>query len=375
MTHGHVGDAGGSQHQPTGRVPRRPVFVVGASRSGTALLRSALNRHPHVFLTGETHYFDDLRTRLAGRGQPPLSAEEHTTCQDYFLALGHRPYGHAGDPERSGLDRARLTALAEEFGSGGDAYFEAYCLLARDLEPGASPTPSIWGEKTPRHVFRLPEIMSRYPEARVVCMYRDPRAVVASYRDWRNQGGFDLDADEGHREALGDEAGRTRASYDPTVASLLWKGTVAAGVRAQTRFGDERVRLVRYEDLATAPETSLRSISAWLGLDFDDRMLDVPMHNSSFSAFTATAGVSSAPVTRWRSVLSASEIATVQLWCSAEVQRLGYDLEQVSLSPAVRARTYARVPVSLLRALLANRARMGRIGPYLWRRLRLLLPS
>jgi hypothetical protein len=342
--------------------------VVGASRSGTALLRSALNRNERVYLAGETHYFDGIRTTLQAHGSGPLSDTERKAVEDHFLALAHRPFGHGGSAEQSRLDRTELRTLADSLGASGDAYLEAYCRLARTLESDAAADPDRWGEKTPRHVFRLPEILETYPEAQVVCMYRDPRAVVASYRDWRNQGGFDLDGDVGHREALTVEEGRTRASYDPTIASLLWKATVSAGESARERFGPDRVFVQRYEDLATNPEETLQTVCSWLGLEFTPRMLEVPLHNSSFSQFQRSAGVSTAPVDRWRSVLSPAEVATVQTWCGSAMDRLGYDRDQVRLTAPDKARLVAALPAGVFRAVAANRSRMGSMPSYLWRR-------
>ena len=350
-----------------------PLFITGASRSGTALLRSALNRHPEIFLAGETHYFDDLRVRIGG-GDVQLSDHDRKVCEDYFLSLAHRPYGHGGEPGRSRLDGAELRALALSRGDGPDAYFEAYCVLAQQLEPEniTGPAP-IWGEKTPRHIFRLDDMLGRYPQGRAICMYRDPRAVVASYRDWRNQGGFDFDEDQGHRSALGAEQRRTQGSYDPTIATLLWKGTVAAGRAAQQKFGEERVRLQRYEDLVTAPDDSVCSICEWLGVDYRAGMLDVPLHNSSVSRFSPDAGISTAPLNRWRSSLSASEVAEVQLWSRREMRALGYDEEPVRIRPLAVLRLTARLPRSLGKAFWANRRRMGHVTVYVWRRVRPLL--
>ena len=52
------------------------IFVVGASRSGTNLVRALLNAHSRLWISAETHYFDDLRPRLPGNGTEPLAGED-----------------------------------------------------------------------------------------------------------------------------------------------------------------------------------------------------------------------------------------------------------------------------------------------------------
>ncbi|HYX76361.1 MAG TPA: sulfotransferase [Gaiellaceae bacterium] len=152
------------------------TFVVGASRSGTNLTRALLNAHSGLWIAAETHYFDDLRPRLpAGR----LEGEARERCERWFLALSHRAFGQEGDPERSSVDPAELRTLAGELGGSGDAYFEAACRL-RARQHGRER----WGEKTPRHVYRIDDLLTAFPEAKVVCLVRDPRAVAASYKDW-----------------------------------------------------------------------------------------------------------------------------------------------------------------------------------------------
>jgi LPS sulfotransferase NodH len=70
-----------------------PIFVVGASRSGTNLLRALLNANGEVSISPETHYFDDLRPRLSSGGTAPLEPDDRERCENYFLALSHRAYG------------------------------------------------------------------------------------------------------------------------------------------------------------------------------------------------------------------------------------------------------------------------------------------
>lgn len=331
-------------------------------------MRSILNNDHSVELAGETHYFDDLRVKLGGARA--LDEGEQRACEDYFLALAHRPYGHSGDASRSSMDRAQLATLAGELGGTADAFFEAYCRLH-----AAEQKKTRWGEKTPRHIYRLPEILTTYPDAQAICMVRDPRAVVASYRDWKNLGGFDLEKDPGHEEALEQDQDRVRRSYHPLIIAFLWKGTVGAARAALQRFGSSRVRIVRYEDVVRSPAVTVRALAEWLGIAFTERLLDVPMHNSSFSRFDVAGGVSTAPLDRWRQKLGPSEIALVQDACADLLTDVGYERLDVSASLASRAWAWGSLPLASLRALRANRSRMGNVPRYLVRRLRSLLAA
>ncbi len=343
------------------------IFVVGASRSGTALVRSILNNHPDVHVAGETHYFDDLRPRI-GVPEAPLTDEAREACENYFLALSHRPYGHGGDPAQARLGRDELRTAARQFGDGSDAIFEAYCRL----EEGAWGR-SRWGEKTPRHVYRLNDLLTRYPDAQVVCMVRDPRATVASYRDWRNQGGFDLEADPGHAATLEQEEARARNSYHVVLATLLWRSTVAAPLEARARFGAKRVWLQHYEELVREPEAVIRRLTDWLGLEFRPALLDVPMHNSSVAGFARGKGVSTDPLDRWQTRLSAGEISVIEWWAGRAMREAGY----APLHPRPKLVAFLAaalsLPFAVVRALLANRARVPNLPQYVWRRLRLAL--
>lgn len=347
----------------------RAIFLCGASRSGTALLRSICNASPLVHIAGETHYFDDLRSRLGSGATSPLPPELATLAADYFLALADRPYGHGGDASRSRLPSDLLHARAAALGGTGDAYFEAFCQLQAGVE-GRSETP-VWGEKTPRHVLRLGEILALYPRAQAIVMVRDPRAVIASYRDWRRR--EEQESDTPGDPGLEAERRRTEATYDPTIASMAWRASIAAARVAADQFGS-RVRIQRYEDLVTDPDHQVEEICRWLDIPFSRGMLEVPLHNSSFSAFQPAEGISTAPLRRWVTTLTDQEVAVVQMWCGRQMARLGYERVDVSSGLAVRSRAMASGGLSAVRALRANRDRAGGSLPrYVARRVRLAL--
>jgi hypothetical protein len=335
----------------------RPVFVVGPSRSGTSLVQAILNQHPDIWIARETHYFDDLRPRLKDRANRPLDEADAARCERYFGALGHRPYGEPGDPSQSQVDVNHLKAEAKILGGSADAYFAAYCKI-RARQHGKSR----WGEKTPRHVFRLDEIFAFQPSAQVVCLSRDPRAVTASYRDWKRR--------STKREGPGmrsRDRKRARSSYDPVLNAFLWRGAMRASLRARTRYGEEQIHILRYEELLTDPEAAIRGLANWLWLDYVPAMLDVPIVQSSYSI--AETGISKEPLDRWRTKLTSAEISAVQMCCRRTMEAVGYAREPVSPPLHSLARMWATVPVAVVRAALANRGRLGRFPEYVRRRL------
>jgi Sulfotransferase family len=343
-----------------------PIFVVGPSRSGTSMMRDILAGHPDVWIGGETHYFDDLRVRLRGHEQLPLSPEQQKSCEDYFLALLDRPYGRGGDPERRAdrLTRDELRAAAARIGPGADAYFVAYCQVIADKRGK-----SRWGEKTPRHVFRIDDILGLWSDARVICMVRDPRAVVSSYRWWK-RAKRPRRAQPVRDEAWAADDRRAQKSYNVFVISMLWRAAMRASLNASEKYGSERVRLQRYEDVVRDPEQELRLLTEWLGLDYDQALLDVAVSNSSFFV-PGDRGISTEPLERWRANLPPGEISVIQTCCGSLMRALGYPQVETTASPLSVAWAWVTVPLALARALFVNRHRLGNPFDYVARRTRL----
>jgi hypothetical protein len=343
-----------------------PVFLVGASRSGTAMLRSCLNHHSTIYLASETHYFDDLRNRKGIKGEAALSPAAQNESADYFRALDDRPYGMKGDPDQSPLSRDTLIAASRAYGQDADAVFEAYCRQIASREDA-----QIWGEKTPRHVFHIDTIRARFPHARIICMVRDPRAVVASYRDWKNRGGLKRAIDnEDYQNAIREEEQRAKLSYNVIISTLLWKAAAKASVLGRKKHGDAFVKVVRYEDVVSNPEVALKDICAWLGVAYEPGVLDIPMLNSSFSQFSDKAGISSEAAERWKTTLSNREIGIIQSVAGHTLKDAGYGKFDHGTSFLAVWLEWLKLPVAVVRAVLANRDRMGNIFTYTWQRLR-----
>jgi len=331
-----------------------PIFIVGTSRSGTTLLRNILNQHSEVWIAEkETNYFADLRVKMAGFEQQPLSSEKAKLCQDYFLALTHKWYGEGGDPEQGWMKRQELVALAESLGSSADAYFESFCQLSAQRN-----NKTRWGEKTPKHIFHISEILTRYPNARVVCMLRHPGGVIASFRDkWKRLESKNVS--------------QAKNSYNLLISSLIWKGAFRAAVEARKLFGEERIYIQRFEDLLTDPESAIKALTSWLSLDYQSSMLEVSLSNSSYRELFGKTGVSQKPMYHWREKLSDSEIAGFQYVCGSLLNEAGYEPEPIRASLGLISRLWITAPFGLLQTLFANRNRITNIPQYIWRRFRI----
>jgi hypothetical protein len=202
-----------------------PIFIVGSPRSGTTLLRLALNSHPRIGIPTETEYFPAVYERFSERRGRWEEAVEFFVayCERRFLP----PLDFTGE-------RAALLALK-------DPDYER--LLSLPLASwAAAQGKARWGEKTPFHIFYAEPIMRLFPAAKLLVMVRDPRAAVASM----NRFG-----------AIGSGT---------ALNARLWRDVYTDGIAAVEHFVPSGQALtVRYESLIEDPEGTLRGACSFLG--------------------------------------------------------------------------------------------------------------
>lgn len=189
-----------------------PLFVYGALRSGTTLLRLMLNNHSGIQSPGEADFlFDHIRCKPDGRWRYDRDA----------LA-------------RDRIFRAKNVALPEELQSTDLAH-----ALVRDMGAGEGyMSLSIHRNAT--------KMRALFPEAKVIHLLRDPRDVARSSvgMGWAGNGYFGV----GH-----------------------WVGTEMQWGDAE--YPEAQVLTVRFEELMTDLESELTRICAFLGLEFEPAML------------------------------------------------------------------------------------------------------
>lgn len=173
-------------------------------------------------------------------------------------------------------------------------------------------------EQTPRYLYQAEEILDLFPDAKVICMVRDPRAVLLSQKNkWR-------------RRKLGASsmpaywAFRAWVNYHPYTMSRMW---ASASRRARRLNELPRFQAVQFETLVQHPEKTMRELCAFVGLDFQPAMLEVAQIGSSVGTDRPDAfGTDPSRIGSWRDDgLSAGEIALCESVTETELAAWNYD--------------------------------------------------
>lgn len=272
-----------------GGTSAEPLFVVGAPRSGTTLLRYVLDAHESFACPPETKFIPALRDALA-RSQ-------------------------VGPALRSlGLSEREVDRHARRFVAGIlDAYAERRGKRR-------------WADKTPNNAFALDFIDRVFTEEPLYCfVVRHPFDAVQSM-DESFSHGPSPDPDVARFVA---EHGRTKTGF-----ARLWDD-VNRRLLAFAAGRERRVHRVRYEDVVADPRATLSALFAFLGEPFDpdlaQRALAMP-HDPGYGddKIATTREIRRDRVGTWRRAWSHADVVRVTPIVAETAAALGYALDERS---------------------------------------------
>ncbi|MBB4659087.1 sulfotransferase family protein [Parvularcula dongshanensis] len=292
----------------------RPVFVVGAGRSGTTLMRTMLAAHPVFAVPTETHYMKLAYAHGAGSREAPEDFDA------FWSELRQ-----SRNVRNTGIDLDRLLTVIDEDGERSFKSCFAALLSVHASEHGKTRA----GEKTPGHYRYLERLLDWFPKAVVIFLHRDPHATVASAlkSPWVTEQlrPGRLAAPLMRRSLAVHTADRTVDWRDAARSIMRWRD-------------DDRVVPVSYASLVKAPEAELQRVCDRLGETFDSAMLTqrTAVPRSQATAETAWRGwigehedraarpVSSDALERWREELAPWQVAMIEGYCEDEMRALSY---------------------------------------------------
>lgn len=283
-----------------------PVFILASERSGTNLLRVLLTKHQDTYFgPSPGHFLKWLYPRLALYGD--LKQDEnfkHLAKDAYDLCRVHFA------PWEWEIEIDELI----------DGYDKAYD--KRDLQMLVHYMHLLYARKKgsrsyickdnclAEHVFYLNRA---HPSARFIHLYRDPRDVMAS------------------------EMSRPRQRKMVRTCIANWKAEQSDCLTAAITLGPEKVHSISYEEMASDPEKSIRSVCEFLGVDYraeardsaeitnSDKVSD--WKNLDKPVFTSSIG-------KYKTGLKGYQLRIVEQATAGLIKRLGYQLESTEDHPS-----------------------------------------
>lgn len=320
---------------------QNPIFIVGASRSGTTMLAAMLGRHSTLLDIGETHYLGDLCP--AGHFSTPVSGADAAHLASCIYARSRKTIWNS-NPDPDDITKGKQLFSGNE----NVSMYNILSAVANDLAQRAAKKRAV--EQTPRNIYYADQILSSGADSHVIEIVRDPRAVLHSQRQrWRMR--F-----LGAPNVPLTESVRTLLNYHAITMSLLWRAAVRTGL---AQANNDRYLRVRYEDIVEDPEGSLGRICVFLGIAFEPGMLAIPRISSSTAMNTATTkGVTKDSVDQWQRLLPVGDRVICARLIEREGRILGYDVSRESLFQVPVVWHLLRYPFHLLGSVIANPGRM-----------------
>jgi hypothetical protein len=311
-----------------------PIFIAGPDRSGTTLLFALLASHPNVSMVRRTNMWRYFHNRYDDLGE----SENFERCFSEMLRYNRIQNFLKPDAKR----------IRREFRLEKPTYGRLFSLFHQ--HHAESLGKNRWGDKSLHTEHYVDRVFTEFPDAKILHITRDPRDRYASVR---KRHGRDV-------PRLGGATGR-------------WLLSMGKALKNRKRY-PERYKIIRFEDLASNPEKTMKDVCAFIDEEYTPEILTM----SGASDHTSSGGnssfgkiepgkISQSPIGRYREILSNIEIAYIQMFSGRYMDQLGYQRAPVKLSAKEMLKFYGQIlPSNLIRMvgwMLLNTIKIKRGEP------------
>jgi len=258
-------------------------FITGFARSGTTLLSVILNSHPEIHVGKKT-----LVHSLVNLGDNYLGAADFEVKEPFHV---NKLFSNSLNSEKrwkpfhsSFLQSNHLQASVAEATT-----------TIKERE-----SVSLLGDKIPLLTYRIPDINLLFPNAKYICLIRDPRSVVNSHKE--------------------------RLHNSPLLTAYRWKKFMLSIEYYKKILGGARILLMTYEELIQDTKPAIEKICTFLNIDFEPSMIELH-HNQQLQSNNSYVGsyFDTSKINDWEQKLSSRSIRQVERMTGDLMQTYEYE--------------------------------------------------
>ncbi|MBC8266998.1 MAG: sulfotransferase [Flavobacteriales bacterium] len=321
----------------------KQIFIVGSSRSGTTMMGRILGNHSAIHTFKELHFFGTIWTnsvKITLTKKEQINLLSHLFCIEKNGLFNQNKIAQFNAKSSKIINRKNLNHL------------EIYELFLKEITTENSATISC--EQTPKNMYYLNEILDFFPDAKVINMVRDQRDVLLSQKNkWK-------------RKFLGaskiplSEVVRAYINYHPILTAKVWSSSL---FYTSKHSDNQKVKIIKFEELLSKSESSIKGICDFLEIDFQEKMLKIPVVGSSTeNDLEENLEIDNSKIEKWKKGgLSNAEIYLSQKISNKMMNKFGYKMKKFSFPPIGIIFYIITFPIKLVLSFLLNINRMGNI--------------
>jgi len=279
-----------------------PIFIVGAPRSGTTMLAVLLDRHSKIAISPETQFFTEFA--------PQFLSQIHTLSNEELVEIAVT-HNRIKDLQ---LNRDVVLGVFNNYPKSLTSLLRAL-IECHAIKNGKI----IPGEKTPGHIQHVPDILTAFPNAKVICVIRDGRDVVRSLMNvvW---------AEPNNPRRFG-------------LFCTQWNHFAKITKQYTQCFSKEQFLVLKYEEIVESPAKSLRIACDFIGVEYEQTQLHDTVSSDVVPAWEkewkskATRGVDPKRIYAWRQEADCGQVWAMNCMMGRTLKDWGYPDTELSECP------------------------------------------
>lgn len=297
-----------------------PIFICGHRKSGTTVLINLFDGSNDAVVYPDDSTFFYMYFPEYVEGDVTLD-EQRERMAEFMLGQVHRKkidQANCSDEQREKMLQA-LDEFKKEVYTWEKEDFSLKNVL-QNLIAGYNKyfqqveEPKVWIEKTTSTEIFAQQLLATYPNAKFIHNLRDPRDNWASLLSgWEKRYQYYNDDVNQLKQSLIE---RGRLGFEMAIAN-------------QKIMGEDRYKVIKYEDLTSAPRHYISELANFIGIDYSDDFLypstfGYPWEGNNFDG-QRFSQISPTNVSRWQDRIFDEDAALIEFHFKTVMDHYGYE--------------------------------------------------